>query len=540
MAKQAAPTTATRIDIKRSDASGQRGKRSVSTRTTTGARAVTAALPQQRPRRAQPVRQVTRRAATRRTKPMLPSLSAEDRAALGKAARREVPRDSHSQFEPPTGRDIVRLLEQQAKTRLPELIPVRYGRMLASPFAYYRGAALAMAHDLATTPSTGFQVQACGDAHLSNFGIFGSPERRLVFDINDFDETLPGHWEWDVKRLAASMEVAARQNGFGTRDRRQILMSTVTRYRQAIREFAASGNLDVWYASFDVAEASKDLESQLSTRQQKRLRQGMSQAYRRNSLQATSKLTHTVDGELRLVSDPPLLVPAIELYPSELDRAGLAAMMRRLLSQYAESLPPSRRALIDQFEFIDLARKVVGVGSVGTRCWIVLMLGKDSTDPLLLQVKEAEPSVLSQTTGDGVVTNQGQRVVDGQQVMQAVSDIFLGWVQVDPVDQAPGSEASAPRDFYVRQLRDWKLSLDVEAMVPSGMRLYGELCGWTLARAHARSGDRIAIASYLGGGDVFDRAITEFATSYADQNEQDYASLQAAAASSRIPVVRDL
>jgi uncharacterized protein (DUF2252 family) len=469
------------------------------------------------------------------------SLSPAERAEIGKAIRQRVSRESHATFEPaPNRTDPLALLEEQAKTRVPELIPVRYGRMLASPFSYYRGAALAMARDLATTPTTGIGVQACGDAHLSNFGIFGTPERRLIFDINDFDETFPGPWEWDVKRLAASMEVAARQNGYKPADRRRIVMSTVAHYRQAMRQFAGMDNLDVWYASLDVEKVQRDLAPRLTGRQRKLLKKGVTRAHNRDNLQASSKLMDIVDGEPHIVADPPLLVPAVDLFADEIDRAGIEEMIRGLLHQYRDSLPRSRQALIDQFKFADLARKVVGVGSVGTRCWIVLMLGKDAADPLFLQVKEAEASVLGGQADGSPYRTEGQRVVDGQQIMQAASDIFLGWMRLETPPDLPPGQANKPRDFYVRQLRDWKLSIDVETMIPSGMQIYGELCGWTLARAHARSGDRIAIASYLGGSDVFDRAITSFASAYADQNERDYAELAVAAAAGKISVKRDV
>jgi uncharacterized protein (DUF2252 family) len=417
---------------------------------------------------------------------------------------------------------------------VPELVPVRWGRMLVSPFTYYRGAALPMASDLARTPVTGLAVQACGDAHLSNFGIFGSPERRLVFDINDFDETLPGPWEWDVKRLAASLEVAGRDNGFTTKQRRDIVLAAVAQYRQAMRRFAGMTHLEVWYARADVDQARADLDAQLTARQRKAIDKGMAQARTRDSMQAVAKLTRVVDGRPRIRSDPPLLVPVADMLPDDADRAALAAQLAGLIASYRRTLETDRRYLLEQFEFCDLARKVVGVGSVGTRCWIVLMLGRDSGDPLLLQVKEAERSVLSRFVGASRHANQGQRVVAGQRLMQASSDIFLGWQRTEA-----GLDGRA-RDFYVRQLRDWKFSLDIATMRPPGMQKYGELCGWTLARAHARSGDRIAIASYLGGSDVFDKSIAQFAVAYADQNERDYQALQDAAATGRITAEHNL
>ena len=458
-----------------------------------------------------------------------------DRAARGKAARAEVPRDSHAAFEPPPDRpDPIGLLEQQARTRVPELVPVRWGRMSVSPFTYFRGAALPMASDLAGTPVSGLAVQACGDAHLSNFGVFGSAERRLVFDVNDFDETLPGPWEWDVKRLAASLEVAARGNGFPGKQRREIILAAVGRYRQAMRDFAGMTNLDVWYAHVDVDQLRAQFDPQLKARQRKVVDKGLATARTRDSMQAVAKLTRTVDGRPRIISDPPLVVPIDDLIPAGTDRETIEGQLRRLIAGYRRTLETDRRYLLEQFEFCDMARKVVGVGSVGTRCWIVLMLGRDDADPLFLQVKEAETSVLSRFVGASKFTNQGQRVVAGQRLMQASSDIFLGWQRTEA-----GLDGK-PRDFYVRQLRDWKLSADIETMVPGGLRLYGALCGWTLARAHARSGDRIAIAAYLGGSDVFDRAVTQFAAAYADQNERDHQSLLDAVASGRIIAERDV
>jgi uncharacterized protein (DUF2252 family) len=470
--------------------------------------------------------------APRRTRYQLDTalgLTPAERAAKGKAARAEVPRDSHAVFDPPPERpDPIALLEEQATTRVPELVPVRYGRMMVSPFTYYRGAALPMAADLATTPVSGLAVQACGDAHLSNFGVFGSAERRLVFDVNDFDETLPGPWEWDVKRLAASLEDAGRGNGFAGKDRRAIVAATVASYRQAMRSFAGMTNLAVWYARADIDELRAQLDPQLKARQRKAVDQGMAKARTRDSMQEVAKLTHLVDGRPRIIADPPLIVPIDQLTPDEMDRASIEAQVADLLAKYRRTLETDRRILIDQFEFCDLARKVVGVGSVGTRCWIALMLGRDAADPLFLQVKEAEASVLSRYVGASKHANQGQRVVAGQRLMQAASDIFLGW------QRTPAGIDGKARDFYVRQLRDWKFSVDIDSMVPRGMRLYGELCGWTLARAHARSGDRIAISAYLGASDVFDRAITQFAGAYADQNEKDHQSLVDAVASGRI------
>jgi uncharacterized protein (DUF2252 family) len=462
-------------------------------------------------------------------------LTPAESAARGKTARAEVPRDSHAMFDPPPDRpDPIGLLEEQGKSRVPELVPVRYGRMMVSPFTYYRGAALPMASDLAGTPVSGLAVQACGDAHLSNFGLFGSAERRLVFDVNDFDETLPGPWEWDVKRLAASLEVAARGNGFGGKQRREIVAAAVAGYRQAMRSFAAMTNLEVWYAHLDMDQMRAQLDAQLRPQQRKVVEKGLAKARTRDSMEEVAKLCHAVNGQPRIIADPPLLVPIEDLIPEQTDRAAMEEQLGVLLAKYRRTLETDRRFLLDQFRLTDIARKVVGVGSVGTRCWIVLMLGRDDADPLFLQVKEAEASVLSRFVGASKYANQGQRVVAGQRLMQASSDIFLGWQRVEA-----GLDGQQ-RDFYVRQLRDWKFSVDIETMIPRGMRLYGELCGWTLARAHARSGDRIAIAAYLGGSDVFDRAITEFAAAYADQNERDHNSLVAAVASGRIAAEPDL
>jgi uncharacterized protein (DUF2252 family) len=452
-----------------------------------------------------------------------------ERAERGKAARAAVPRDSHEVFDPGPGRpDPIGLLEEQAKSRVPELVPVRWGRMMVSPFTFYRGAALPMAADLATTPVSGLAVQACGDAHLSNFGIFGSAERRLVFDVNDFDETLPGPWEWDVKRLAASLEVAGRDNGFAGKDRRQIVAATVASYRRAMRTFATMTNLDIWYAHADLDQVRADFEAQMKTRQRKVTDKAMAKARTRDSMQEVAKLTQLVDGQPRIIANPPLLVPITDLLPKEMDQAAFQAQITGLLVSYRRTLETDRRFLLEMFEFADMARKVVGVGSVGTRCWIILLLGRDTSDPLFLQVKEAEVSVLSRFVGASKYTNQGQRVVAGQRLMQASSDIFLGWQRTEA-----GLDGQQ-RDFYIRQLRDWKFSAPIEIMVPRGMRIYGELCGWTLARAHARSGDRIAIAAYLGGSDVFDQAIARFAAVYADQNERDYKTLVDAVASGRI------
>ena len=403
--------------------------------------------------------------------------------------------------------------------------------MLASPFSYYRGAALPMAADLATTPVSGLTVQACGDAHLSNFGMYASPERKLLFDVNDFDETLPGPWEWDVKRLAASLEVAARQNGFGRKDCRQIVLAAVGRYRMAMRQAAGMNNLDIWYVDVDVQDFQRQFASQMNARQQKAMETATAKARAHDSRQALDKLCAEQDGQLRIAADPPLVVPIMDLLPEQLDRAGMETELHALIAEYRRTLQSDRRVLLEQYDFTDMARKVVGVGSVGTRCWIVLMLGRDEKDPLFLQVKEAQQSVLSPYLGASEYANQGERVVAGQRLMQAASDIFLGWQRTTGLD-------GEYRDFYVRQLRDWKVSFPIETMVPAGLRIYGGVCGGTLARAHARSGDRIAIAAYLGNSDVFDRAIADFASAYADQNQRDYDALAQAAASGRVTAER--
>jgi len=459
-------------------------------------------------------------------------LTPAERAERGKAARALVPRTGHAIFDPSADRpDPVGLLESQAASRVPDLMPIRYGRMLASPLSYFRGAALPMAADLAGTAISGLAVQACGDAHLSNFGWYATPERALVFDVNDFDETLPAPWEWDVKRLAASLEVAGRDNGYRRRQRSQIVTAAVRRYHEAMRGFAGQGNLAVWYARADTDDLREQFGSPLRARDQRRVDRDVVKARNQDSTRELGKLTRLVDGRPRIVSDPPLVVPLADLDPGESGR--MECGLRALIGGYRRTLEADRRYLLEQFELIEIARKVVGVGSVGTRCWIILMLGRDRSDPLFLQVKEADRSVLEDYAGASAYGSHGRRVVAGQRLMQAASDIFLGWLRdrADPYD--------TPRDFYVRQLRDWKQSADIQTMPPATMRAYGELCGWTLARAHARSGDRIAIAAYLGRSAVFHQAITEFAAAYADQNERDYQALRAAAASGRVTAERD-
>jgi uncharacterized protein (DUF2252 family) len=370
-------------------------------------------------------------------------------------------------------------------------------------------------------------VQCCGDAHLSNFGVFASPERKLVFDINDFDETLPGPWEWDVKRLAASMIIAARDNGFGAKDQDKIVLDTVREYRTAMREFAAMGNLEVWYAHMEIESVLQQFKSQIKPGQVKRTEAALTKARTKDSMAAFSKLTQRVNGKAEIVDQSPLIVP-LRVLVGEDEQEPALQWLHSLIRVYRQSLEHDRRKLLEEFELTDFARKVVGVGSVGTRAWIALFFGRDGRDPLFLQMKEAEESVLEEHVGRSVYKNHAQRVVVGQRMMQAASDIFLGWIHIKA-----GLDGVA-RDFYGRQLKDWKGSAEIEQMVPSGMAAYGRLCGWTLARAHARSGDRIAIASYLGAGNMFDKAILEFSRAYADQNDADYAALTEAVKSGRI------
>jgi uncharacterized protein (DUF2252 family) len=471
-------------------------------------------------------RRTARKATTNGGAPS-PHLSVAERVARGKAARAEVPRSSHAAYEPRPGRpDPIDVLERQARTRVPELVPIRYGRMLVSPFTFYRGAAKIMAGDLAATPRSGLEVQCCGDAHLSNFGVFGSPERRLIFDLNDFDETLPGPWEWDVKRLAASILIAARNNGFAAKEEDRVVLSTVEAYRNAMRDFAGMSNLDVWYARMDTEAAIAELGSQLKPKMAKRTEKALAKARTRDSMSAFSKLTETVDGQVRIVDQSPLIVPLQNLAGGADERT--FNDLRQILVGYLDTLQYDRRVLVGQFQLSDFARKVVGVGSVGTRAYIALMLGRDGEDPLFLQMKEAEASVFEDFLGPSQFSNHGERVVAGQRLMQASSDIFLGWLHVE------SGLDKKPRDFYGRQLRDWKGSAEIEQMVPKGLELYGGLCGWTLARAHARSGDRIAVAAYLGSGATFDRAILEFSKAYAEQNQHDYEALSAAVASGKV------
>ncbi len=454
-------------------------------------------------------------------------LTVEERAARGKAARATAPRSGHGDWEPASDRrDPVELLEEQAASRVPELVPIRYGRMLVSPFTFFRGAAYPMAADLASEPRTGLDVQLCGDAHLSNFGAFAASDRRLVFSINDFDETLPGPFEWDVKRLVASFAVAGRDRGFDVKQRRSINRAVSRAYREAIRGFSELRNLDLWYSRIDVDEIAALAAQQASGKQLKRFERNVAKAQSKDSLRAFAKLTEMVDGEPRIASDPPLIIPIEEL-AAGVEQAEIEEFVRGVIRSYRRTLSSDRRQLLERFRYVHSARKVVGVGSVGTRAWIVLMLGRDENDPLFLQLKEAEASVLEPFLGNSSFKNHGQRVVEGQRLTQAASDIMLGWIRVDDM-------GGVSRDFYMRQLWDGKGSALVEEMNPQAMTAYAELCGHALAKAHARSGDAIAIGSYLGAGDSFDRALASFAEAYADQNERDYDALRGAVSSGRL------
>jgi uncharacterized protein (DUF2252 family) len=402
--------------------------------------------------------------------------------------------------------------------------------MLVSPFTFYRGAALVMASDLVAQPHSGLGVQLCGDAHLLNFGAFGSPERRMVFDINDFDETAPGPFEWDVKRLTASVVIAARDNGMSESQRRPAVLAAANEYRSAMASFATMNNLDVWYTTLDIDSWVERTAKQVDAKVRRRVEANLAKARTKNSHQAYEKLTRMIDGQPRIISDPPLIEPISEIFSST-DVDMVNAEIHDIFVRYRRTLQHDRRHLLEQFRIVDVARKVVGVGSVGTRAWIVLLLGRDETDPLFLQAKQAMPSVIDQVRGVTDRVANGERVVRGQHLMQAASDIFLGW-------DSPVGPDGVRRDYYFRQLRDWKGSADVESMAPEHLTAYARICGRTLARAHARSGDRVAIAAYLGNGDSFDRAMVEFAERYADQNEHDYDALVAAEASGRIATVR--
>jgi len=462
-----------------------------------------------------------------------PRPTPEQRAASGKAARARAPLESHADFRPAKSRDPVGLLVSQAETRVPELVPIRHGRMLVSPFAFYRGAALIMAADLNSTAASGLQTQLCGDAHLSNFGAYASPERRLVFDINDFDETLAGPFEWDVKRLAASMIIAARENGFSKKQSQKAALAAVETYRTAIRDFASQSILAVWYAHLNIEDALVEYKATLSRRKLKQSKSALkktqarlAKARSRDSLQAIGKLTSVVDGNRQIRSDPPLIMRLDDM--KDLDPEVMRARLGTLMQTYRKTLPSDRRHLLDHFTITDIGHKVVGVGSVGTRAWVLLLEAGVEKDALVMQAKQAGPSALSGFAGESQYHNNGQRVVAGQHLMQASSDIFLGWFRARPMGGA------RYQDYYVRQLRDWKMSAVIEEMTPQSMQVYARLCGWTLARAHARSGDRIAISAYLGRSNRFDIAVTDFAETYAGQNERDHAALAAAVADGRV------
>jgi uncharacterized protein (DUF2252 family) len=447
----------------------------------------------------------------------------DERVRMGRAARTAVPRSAHAELRVGDDRpDPLGILEAQEADRVAELLSIRHERMLASPFAFYRGAAAVMASDLSRGPSTSLRVQLCGDAHLANFGGFASPERSLVFDMNDFDETNPGPFEWDVKRLAASFEIAARSIGLNAKQCRVVTTTSVRSYRTAMQEFAGLSNLDKWYASLDVNSLIARWSDRVSPAEAKRIESIGEKARSKDNMKAFNKLTGIVDGERCIIPDPPLIMPLRDLAGAENADAGeIEEWVRVRLRAYRQSLQPDRRHLLESYRFVDVAHKVVGVGSVGTRCFIVLMVGKDDQDPLFLQVKEAPRSVLEPYTGSSVYRSSGRRVVEGQRLLQASGDILLGWLRAEsPID---GIE----RDFYVRQLWDWKTSANIERMSFEVMQVYAEMCGWTLARGHARSGDCVAITSYLGNSDRFDGAVADFAHAYADQNDVDHAAMAA-------------
>jgi uncharacterized protein (DUF2252 family) len=459
-------------------------------------------------------------------------LSLDERVARGRAARTRAPRSAHGQWTPAPDRpDPVALLEEQAAARVPMLVPIRYGRMLASPFTFYRGAALIMASDLAGTPDSGVTVQLCGDAHLSNFGLFGTPERQMIFDINDFDETLPGPWEWDVKRLAASFEIMGRDRGFSPADRRAIVMAAVAEYRDRMRQAAGMGGLEAWYDHLEVGMLLKLVRQQVRVKkvtkaEARALNRDVTKAYARDNTRVLTKRVAEIDGELRIAADPPLIIPVEDLIQPGSEWEDPVPLIKKLLNTYRRTLGTHQHPL-EEYRYVHTAYKMVGVGSVGTRCYIMLMLGRDHNDPLFLQIKEAQASVLERFLGKSTYRHHGQRVVAGQRLMQAATDIFLGWIRIRGLD-------GVTRDYYVRQFHDWKGSADIDSMLVPGAALYARICGATLARAHARWGDRIAIASYLGKGDAFDRAIAAFSAAYADQNEKDFEAFAAAVESGRL------
>jgi uncharacterized protein (DUF2252 family) len=456
----------------------------------------------------------------------------DERLARGRDARKQAPRSSHGRWEPAPDRpDPIALLEEQAESRVPELVPIRYGRMLASPFTFYRGAALIMAADLAETPTSGVTVQLCGDAHLSNFGLFGTPERKMIFDINDFDETLPGPWEWDVKRLAASFEIMGRDRGFAPADRRAVVMAGVAEYRDRMRQAAGMGGLSAWYDHLEAGMllnlVRKEVRvKRVSKKEARAFERDVKKAHSRDSTRVFARRADEVEGELRIVADPPLIIPIEDLITPGSEWEDPAPLIKKLLSSYRRTLGSQHHPL-EEYRYVHTAYKMVGVGSVGTRCYIMLMVGRDHNDPLFLQTKEAQASVLERFIGKSTYPHHGQRVVAGQRLMQAATDIFLGWIRIKGLD-------GVTRDYYVRQFQDWKGGADIDSMLLPGATLYSRICGATLARAHARWGDRIAIASYLGNGDAFDRAIADFSAAYADQNERDYKAFTAAINSGRL------
>jgi len=450
-------------------------------------------------------------------------LQSGESAERGRAARRSVPRFAHGDWVPAPDRpDPVEVLAAQAATRLPELVPIRYGRMLVSPFTFYRGAAAVMAADLAATPDSGIVVQACGDAHISNFGGFAAQDRRLVFGPNDFDETLPGPWEWDVKRMAASAEIAGRDVGLAADRRERIVTACVREYREGMRGFAHESHLDVWYDRINASELVDRFGGKLGKAGRIEFTKPFAKARSKTSLRAVKKLTEQIDGELRFRRVPPLLVPLRELVDPA-DAREDTDIVRAALQAYAASLDQDRRYLFETYRFVDMARKVVGVGSVGTRAWVLLLVGRGGKDPLVLQMKEAQASVLEPYLGPSEFDHHGERVVHGQRLSQAAIDVFLGWQRSQGLD-------GQDHDFYIRQLWDWKASIDLSRMSESGLLAYTRACGWSLARAHARSGDRLAIAAYLGAGSKFDQAIARFSRAYADQTELDYQRLADAVA----------
>ena len=457
-------------------------------------------------------------------------LTPQEWEARGRARREQVPRADHARWEPPPDRpDPVAILEEQAATRVPDLVPIRYGRMLTSSFAYFRGAAAPMAWDLAHTPTTGIRVQACGDAHLLNFGMFAAPDRRLVFDINDFDETLPAPFEWDLKRLAASFAVAARDNGFADAEARAAARDCARSYRTEMARYATMRFLNVWYSRIDVDQVTRLFDAMQTKEAVRRRHRDIKKARKRTSLKALTKFCDRIAGEFLIRPDHPVIVRfPIEQNPEMLDE------LRSAIAQYLATLQADRREVLRRYYFGDFARKVVGVGSVGTECFVLLLNGDRDDEPLFLQLKEAQESVLAPFAGPSEYEHQGERVVRGQRMIQATADVFLGWTKGIAID------GMRSRDYYVRQLRDMKGSMDVPAMDAEQLGYYGRLCGWALARGHARTGRASMIFGYLGGGKDFDDAIAEFSVAYADQNEKDYQRLVDAVASGRVNAVMGL